>query len=228
MEYFARRNLYNSRYYYYIHYYYIIPINEEKIINFDYFNFYSEFSGYINFIQINENSYPYKKSLTGNIINNIEQIEGKNEIKIELNSISFKNNKEIVKYYLLINFYLEYIIEYYSILNGNRKPNPINHEFLEIIEDIGINDIIYKEIKINVDLYNKTNEIFIIPLFKNTNLILDDYSERREFNYSNINVPKDKMKLLLYILIPSLIVVVIIIVIVVVIIVRKKKKKKYQ
>ena len=221
MQYFARRN--EDIYYYYRYHYYIIPLNKAKN-NYDYINFYSEFYGYINFIQIKDFFYPYTKYLSGKFIKNVEQINGKNELKIELNSLSYIN-KEIVKYYILINFDVKSKIEYYAIVIGNRKPNPINYEFLEIIEDKGINDTFTKEIEINIELYNDTNDFFIIPILKNTNLAIDNYIESRKFNYTNYYIKEEK-NIFLYIFIPSIVAVVIIAIIVIVIILKKRAKKE--
>ena len=96
---------------------------------------------------------------------------------------------------------------------------------MEIIEDNGIYDSISKELVINNELYNKTNEFLIIPILKTTNLIIDDYIELKEFNYTNYYVPK-KNNILWYILIPSIALIIIIIVIIVVIIHRKRAKKE--
>lgn len=144
---------------------------------------------------------------------------------IELDSLSYKYNKEIVKYYLLINFYLFYNSDYYPILIGDRKPNSEKHELMEIIEDNGLNETISKKIEINIDLINGINSFYIIPIFENTNLILKDYIiDNQKFNYTNI--PKEENNnILWYILIPIIIIIIIIIVILFYIMCRKRASK---
>ena len=221
IQYFLNKYIYYST----LYYYYIIPLYERKNNNFDYINFYTEYSGYINFIQTNELVYPYKKSITGEFIKNIQQINGENKLKIELASLSYLYSKEIVKYYILINYYIKQNSDYYIIVIGERKPDVERHEFMEIIEDNGINDTISKEISINIEIYNDTNKILIIPILKNKNLIIDEYIDNKEFNYTNVYSPK-KNNILWYILIPSIAVIIIIIVIIIVIVHKKRANKE--
>ena len=98
---------------------------------------------------------------------------------IELNSLSYKYKKTIVKYYLFINIHLlREISEFsylYSLIIGHKKPNETNHEFMAIIEDNRFNEIFSKKIGINIDSKNSNNIIRIIPIFNNTNLIQKDY-----------------------------------------------------
>ena len=96
---------------------------------------------------------------------------------------------------------------------------------MEIIEDNGINDTISKEISINIEIYNDTNKILIIPILKNKNLIIDEYIDNKEFNYTNVYSPK-KNNILWYILIPSIAVIIIIIVIIIVIVHKKRANKE--
>ena len=93
-----------------------------------------------------------------------------------------------------------------------------------IIEDNGLNEIFSKEIGINIDLNNGNNKILIIPIFNNTNLILEDYIRSSEFNF--INIPRKDYKALLYILIPIIALIIIIFVIFIILKYRKKTNKK--
>jgi hypothetical protein len=217
---------YYEYYFTYLHYFFI-PLDKREKNNVEYFNYYTDNDGYINFIQTNENSYPYKKTLLSKFIGNIQQINGKNELRIELNSLSYKYNKNIVKYYLFINIHLRLRTEFsylYSIIIGHKKPNETNQEFMIIIEDNGLNEIFSKEIGINIDLNNGNNKILIIPIFNNTNLILEDYIRSSEFNF--INIPRKDYKALLYILIPIIALIIIIFVIFIILKYRKKTNKE--
>ena len=159
---------------------------------------------------------------------NIHQINGKNELMVELNSLSYKYNKTIVKYYLFINIHLLReisIFSYlYSLIIGHKKLNETKNEFMAVIEDNGFNEIFSKKIEINIDLDNGNNEIIIIPIFNNTNLILKDYISAFDFNFENI--PRKDNKTLFYILIPIIALIIIIIVIFICIKCRKKTNKK--
>ena len=210
--------------YYYLNYY-IIPLDKRNKNNFDYLNYYTEDPGYINFIQTNEKIYPNIGSTSNKFVKNIQQKDGKNKLMIELYSLSYKYNKNIVEYYLLINFDSENIYDdLYSIIIGKKKPNRDDYEFMAIIEDNGVKETFSKDIKINIDLY-RTNDIFIIPLFKNTNYIIYDYIIKSEFKY--VNVPKkEDNKLLLYILIPIISIIIIIIAIFICLRHRKKNNKE--
>ena len=217
---------YYEYYFAYLHYFFI-PLDKREKNNVEYFNYYTDNDGYINFIQTNENSYPYKKSLLSKFIRNIQQINGKNELIIELNSLSYKYNNNNVKYYLYINIHLRERTDFsylYSIIIGHIKPNETNQEFMIILEDNGLNEIFSKEIGINIDLNNGNNKILIIPIFNNTNLILEDYIRSSEFNFKNI--PRKDYKALLYILIPIIALIIIIFVIFIILKYRKKTNKK--
>ena len=217
---------YYEYYFAYLHYFFI-PLDKREKNNVEYFNYYTDNDGYINFIQTNENSYPYKKSLLSKFIRNIQQINGKNELIIELNSLSYKYNNNNVKYYLYINIHLRERTDFsylYSIIIGHIKPNETNQEFMIILEDNGLNEIFSKEIGINIDLNNGNNRILIIPIFNNTNLILEDYIRSFEFNFKNI--PRKDYKALLYFLIPIIALIIIIFIIFFILKYRKKTNKK--
>ncbi len=206
--------------YNYFHYF-IIPIDKRQKNNLLYFNYYyTDNPGYINFIQTNDKIDPYKKSTpNGSIfVKKIQQVIRKNELMIELDSLSYKYNKNIVKYYLFINFNLNNseLSVLYSIISGYGKPNETKNEFMAIIEDNGLNKTISKKIGINTDLDDDDKKIFIIPIFNDTNLILEDYISVSNFYFKYI--PKE-VNLLWYILI------IIIIAILLYIIIRKKCNK---
>ena len=195
--------------------------------NFDYFNYDTKDNpGYINFIQTNESVYPYINSeFNKKYVKNIQQINGKNKLRIDLDSLSYKYNKNIVNYYIFINFKYETDSVLYSTIIGQRKPNEKKHQFMTIIEDKGLNETISKQMDINIDIYDGQNNICIIPIFNKTNLFLDNYICCNEFNYQNKS-KKNNNKKLLYILIPIISVIIISIIILLILRHRKKTHKE--
>ena len=204
---------------------YVIPFDKN---NFDYFNYINHYSknGYINFIQTNERIYPYINSKLDKFVKNIQQIKGKNKLKIELDSLSYKYNKNIVNYYLLINFGYFEASDFYSKIGSQTEPYESyesSYKLVIILEDNGLNETFSKEIEINKDLIDGNNTIYIVPIFNKTNLFLDYYKTRNILQYEKIS-KKSKSKLL-YILIPIISAIIIIIVILLILRHRKKTSK---
>ena len=179
--------------------------------------------GYINFIQTNESFYPYLNSKINKFVKNIQQIKGKNKLKIELDSLSYKYYKNIVNYYLFINFRYMDSKDFCSIISRLEKPSESEYQLLIILEDNGQNETFFKEVEINIELKDGNNTIFIVPIFNKTNLFLDYYTSNNQFQYKNKS-KKSKSKLL-YILIPIISIIIIIIAIFLILRYRKKASK---
>ena len=225
--------LYRYDYYYYLTYY-VIPLDKKNQNYFEFFNYYiNDNPGYFNFIPTNDNSYPFANyQLIDNFIKNIQQIEGENKIKVELDSLSYRYYPNIIKYYLIIN--VESVYEnihsvLFSIIAGQRQINEASHELMVIAEDNGLSETFYKEINITIDLFeDRNNVISIIPIINETNIIKEQFIINKYFEFKKIinKKKKGKKSKLLYYLIPIIIVVIIIIVAIIVYLKSKNRNNK--
>ena len=217
-------SLLNKYDYYYYFTYYVIPLNKRNKNYFDFFNYYiDDKPGYFNFIPTIDNSYSYTNPQLGkDFIKNIQQIEGENKIKVELDSLSYRYYPNIIKYYLIINVERIYENTYsvlFSIITGQRQINETNHELMIILEDNGLNETFYKEIEITINLFENGKDIIsIVPILNETNIIKEKYITKKYFEFKKIinKKVKGKKSKLLYYLIPIIVVVIIIIVAIIV------------
>ena len=167
-----------------------ILYDKRKKNNDEYINIYDiqENPGYINFIETNEHIYPDHNPLL-KINLNVTQVEGENKLRIKLNSLSYIFYPNLVKYYFITNIEdIRYsFYELFSMIAGNQKPDKSKYQFITVIEDDGENELIEKDIKIDIDLKEGyLNVIDCIPVNNKTNIIEKNYIEYKIFYYKNI------------------------------------------
>ena len=186
--------------------YYNIPYDKRDKNSVVYLHFYDvqDNPGYINFIETNEHIYRDYTPLT--ILNlTAVQLEGKNKLRIKLNSLSYTFYPDLVKYYFIINMEDSYAA-LYSIISGQQKPDKNKYQFMSVVEDNGAKEIFQRDIKIDIDLigdYYKSNNIFCIPVNTKTNLIELNYIEHISFKYKNLSFYQ-KHKILIWSLVISI------------------------
>ena len=164
-----------------------ILYDKRKKNNDEYINIYDiqENPGYINFIETNEHIYPDHNPLL-KINLNVTQVEGENKLRIKLNSLSYIFYPNLVKYYFITNIKNSFYEEF-SMIAGNQKPDKSKYQFITVIEDDGENELIEKDIKIDIDLKEGyLNVIDCIPVNNKTNIIEKNYIEYKTFYYKNI------------------------------------------
>lgn len=171
-----------------------IPIYaKNKKIYLNYFEI-DPYPGYINLVAENQKNYP---SIYPYISLNpqIEQINGKNKIKIKMNSLSYVSIPNIYKYYLLFNVDNS-SVNYYPILTGENAVNATEYQIMEIINDDGSQEYLEFDIDININLkldnylqINNSN-IFFIPINSENNLLELFLMTQKGFKYNNYNKNK--------------------------------------
>ena len=171
-----------------------IPINaNNKKIYLNYFET-DSYPGYINLVVENQKNYP---SVYPYIALNpqIEQIKGKNKIKVKMNSLSYVSIPKIYKYYLLFNIDNS-SLNYYPILTGENGVNAFDYQIMKIINDDGSKAYLEFDIDINIELkldnYLKvnSNNIFFVPINNENNLLELFLITQKEFKYNNYNKNK--------------------------------------
>ena len=170
--------------------YYNIPYDKRDKNSVVYLHFYDvqDNPGYINFIETNEHIYRDYSPLTKLNLTAV-QLEGKNKLRIKLNSLSYTFYPDLVKYYFIINMEDNYGA-LYSIISGQKKPDKSKFQFMSVVEDNGAKEIFQRDIKIDIDLkgdYFKSNNIYCIPVNTKTNLIELNYIEYISFEYKNLS-----------------------------------------
>ena len=186
-----------------------IPIEDtEKSVYLNYFET-DSFPGYINLVGGNQINYP-SLHLSDGLNPNIEQIEGKNRLKIKMDSLSYIHYQNKYKYYLLFNIN-ETNLNLYSILTGKINVNSSDFQIMKIIEDDGSKKILEFEFDINIDLkednYYKinNNNILFVPVNIDKNLLELFFITKKDFKYINHNKNK---KITLVLVIVSFVVIV--------------------
>ena len=123
----------------------------------------------------------------------VNQIEGKNRIKIHMDSLTYLSYPDIFQYYLFINVFDYFNFNYsdmYSIITNKKKLSESNNELMVIIEDNGNNEIFEYEIDINIKLKEKDpNSIILILVKKDINLV-EDRIQKTSFDYKNHTMKK--------------------------------------
>jgi len=102
-------------------FYFNMPLNTKNSNDNTYFNYYDKdySDGFINIIEEKEYFFTELKKII-ELEPNIEQISGKNKIKIKINSLSFCFYPNVIKYYILINIE-ENIPLIYSIITKKKR-----------------------------------------------------------------------------------------------------------
>ena len=199
---------------YYDYTYYNILYDKRKKNNDEYINFYDiqENPGYINFIETNEHIYPDNNPLL-KINLNVTQVEGENKLRIKLNSLSYIFYPNLVKYYFITNIENSFYEEF-SMITGNQKPDKSKYQFITVVEDDGENELIEKDIKIDIDLKDDClNDIYCIPVNNKTNIIEKNYIEYKIFYYKNIKSSENHHNYSALIIVISIVILIIILII---------------
>ena len=185
--------------------YYNFPYDKRDKDSSKYINFYDveENPDYINFIETNEYIYKHYRpydSLEKNI--EVEQINGKNKLRIKLNSLSYMLYPNLIKYYLITNVLDEKDI-IFALISGLKKPDKKKHEFMKVLDDNGLNEIFEKDFTVDIDLIelNETNSILCVPVNAKTNMIEHSYISSGNFNYTNFPFPQQKNNILIIVVI---------------------------
>ena len=176
--------------------YFKIPYNNRDKNQIFYLNYYyaDSYLGYINLVGTNEYVNPYF-SREFYFHEKVQQIEKTNKINIQMNSLSYLLYPTIFKYFLIINIKDMTMDDFYSIITGQRSINSSNYEFMEIVEDEGLNKTFETNIEINIDLIEDNlagNIMYIVPVKEKTNIIDFEYSTEEIFKYKNKNDDEDE------------------------------------
>ena len=203
-------------------YLHILPIDKKDILNKNVFlNYYgaSFYDGNINFISKNEY---VKHTIDKNFLSNFEvsQKEGKNKLIISFESYSYYIKRPTI-YYILINESDDDIV-IFSALSGKR--NFGEKKMMFKFEDNGENNKFETEVDIDKEIYNSeswnsNNYMTIIPVDKESNLILIDLKAKKNFYYYYEKKTKN------YLFIIVIIAITIILLFIFIIIGCRKKKK---
>ena len=232
-------------------YYNYISFNQNfyrEINNFYYETYCNSFneensqSLFINYFDLDTNNYinliPQKDYDFININNlmlinyNVEQIDGKNEIRINSTSLAYHYNPNKYYYHLFININCSNSIYTYKnivkYISGDEKPDKSKKQKLFLFEDDGSKE------RIIIDAYIEKDEIFtnlsdniyfIVPVNKDTNLI--EYNGLNGHIYRNFNFRHiDYLTLALIVAAGAIALIIITVVIVVVVYKRKINKEK--
>ena len=168
-----------------------------------YINFYDveENPDYINFIEINEHIYTQYLIHEGKNMA-VNQLDGKNKLRIKLESISYMFYPNPIKYYLITNVMNEKDI-IFALISGLKKPDKNKHQLMKVLEDDGLNEIFEKEFTVDIDLIEE-NSILCVPVNAKTNMIENYYISSGNFNYTNVPLPeknKNNNKTLIFVII---------------------------
>ena len=168
-----------------------------------YINFYDveENPDYIKFIETNEHIYTQDLSPEGKNMA-VNQLDGKNKIRIKLESISYMFYPNPIKYYLITNVMNEKDI-IFALISGLKKPDKNKHQLMKVLEDDGLNEIFEKEFTVDIDLIEE-NSILCVPVNAKTNMIENYYISSGNFNYTNVPLPeknKNNNKALIFVII---------------------------
>ena len=174
--------------------YYNFPYDKRDKDTSKYINFYDveDNPDYINFIETNEYIYKHYKSYDSYEKNiEVEQINGKNKLRINLDSLSFMFYPNLFKYYLITNVLNEKDI-IFALISGLKKPDKKKHEFMKALDDNGLNEIFDKDFTVDIELIelNETNNILCVPVNAKTNMIEHSYISSGNFNYTNFPFPQ--------------------------------------
>ena len=213
----------NTDYIFNPHYYYTFFNIQKDLLNKNtYLNYYgnSYSDGYIIFIPGNEfPRYQYDESFKFNLT--IKQKEKSNKLIIKLKSYSFHIKRPII-YYFIFNELEDNDQIIFSSLTGKR--NFEKKKMMTKVEDNGENEEFQTELGINIELYDHekdhdSNKLIIVPVDKETNLVLINSKDYNYFYYENIN---SKTTIIIIIIVIGILVLIIIIGL----LFRKKKKDK--
>ena len=195
----------------------LIKNNKMKFIN--YYN--TEFDVYINIASSKDyffkNQYEYIQ-----LQPEIKQIKDSNKIKIKMNSLSYHFYPNQYKYVFITNldisFNLNLILPF---LYGKQKPDKSLKQTMITIEDDGKNEILEKEIKLDIEVDESFsyNTMTITPVIKNYNLV--DFYFGKSFYYDFIYQSKKKNWVVALVI--SLVVIALIIIGLIIYFIKRKK-----
>ena len=203
-----------------------IDINDIPLIkndnNFEFINYYdTEFEVYINIASSKDHSFKIKR-LFIELEPEIKQIKDSNKINIKIKSLSYHFYPNQYQYIFITNlehsFSLDLIVPF---LCGKQKPDKSLKQAKIIVEDDGQNEIIEKEVKLDIEvdesfLYNKMT---IAPVIKNFDLVYANYGQSFHFDF----IYKSKKKK--WIIVLAIVLPLIAVIIIGLIIYLKKRKK---
>ena len=142
----------------------------------------------------------------------VNQLNGKNKLKIKLDSISYMFYPNLIKYYLITNVLNEKDI-IFALISGLKKPDKNKYQLMKVLEDDGLNEIFEKEFTVDIDLIEE-NSILCIPVNAKSNMIENYYILSGNFNYTNVPFPKkNKNKTLIFVIIIAAVAIVLLILI---------------
>ena len=130
----------------------------------------------------------------------VNQIKGKNKIKINRTSLSYYYYPEIFQYYIIakeLDYSVKMHSDFYSIITNQQKLEESKHEFMTFVEDDGTNKIFETEIDIDINLKEYSNEIYAVPVRKGINLIEEGLFKVTYFNYENHKDKSNKKTLII-------------------------------
>ena len=130
----------------------------------------------------------------------MNQIKGKNKIKINRTSLSYYYYPEIFQYYIIakeLDYSVKMHSDFYSIITNQQKLEESKHEFMTFVEDDGTNKIFETEIDIDINLKEYSNEIYAVPVRKGINLIEEGLFKVTYFNYENHKDKSNKKTLII-------------------------------
>ena len=181
-----------------IHYPYIIERWDKPNILFDNNNKKERFLNYYEsdpnrcYINIVKDYIFYDNFFRSTIISEdkfeVNQIKGKNKIKINRTSLSYYYYPEIFQYYIIakdLDYSVKMHSDFYSIITNQQKLEESKHEFMTFVEDDGTNEIFETEIDIDIKLKKESNEIYAVPVRKGINLIEEGLFKYTYFDYKN-------------------------------------------
>jgi len=202
---------------FYQNYQIILLVDKNDIMNNNsYLNYYNTnpSDSYLKFIPNNESIYSdmvYNELRIRNKMN-ISQIEGKNKLKITINSYSYYLEQPF-KYYLFINAPND-LVYIYSIIN--KFKNLEQNQIMMILDDNGEKEIFEYEFEINDNLYegkntSLENKAFFVPSTKEGILAYTDLDYNcYYFKYIKYNNKSNTIAIDIFIVIGVLIIIIII------------------
>ena len=127
----------------------------------------------------------------------MNQIKGKNKIKINRTSLSYFYYPDIFQYYIIakdLDYGVKIHSDFYSIITNQQKLEKSKYEFMTMVEDDGTSEIFEKEINIDINLKKQSNEIYAVPVRKGINLIEEGLFKYTFFDYKNHKNDKSNKK----------------------------------